>query len=87
MRSIRQVVLRFRDFVQRWTERANGRTEFPGDVRDRLVFVGSLATGNNVADRGPTPMASLTRLAVVIRRWSGPLQRSVRRPVHYSILG
>lgn len=54
----RQMVIPFGEFVQQHTRRRNGQSVDDQDVRNKIVFVGSLATGNNISDMGATPLSS-----------------------------
>jgi len=54
----RQIVIPFGEFLQRFTRRRNGQAVEDPDMRNAIVFVGSLGTGNNISDMGATPLAS-----------------------------
>jgi adenylate cyclase len=47
----------FAEFLDRWTRRRNGQPVSSAELMNRLVFVGSIGAGNNIADRGATPLA------------------------------
>jgi adenylate cyclase len=53
-----EMVVPFGEFLQRYTRRRNGQPAEDLDLRNKIVFVGSLATGNNISDMGATPLAS-----------------------------
>jgi class 3 adenylate cyclase/CHASE2 domain-containing sensor protein len=42
--------------------REEGQTNFPAKFRDKLVFIGSIGTGGNIADQGTTPLEKETIL-------------------------
>jgi adenylate cyclase len=54
----RQVVMPYAEFLQRFVSRNNGQPVEDLTVRNAIVFVGSLGTGNNIADRGATPLSN-----------------------------
>lgn len=48
--------------------RQHGKVDFPDYFKDKLVVVGSLGTGNNISDRGATPVNKETFL--VSKHWN-----------------
>ncbi len=57
------------DLLRQYNERLNGRTNGLSDLfRDKLVMVGSAAQGNNLTDRGATPLERDTLL--VSKHWN-----------------
>lgn len=55
----REIIIPFSEFLQRVTDRRNGKPVTDSDMRNAIVFVGSLASGNNVVDTGATPLSSM----------------------------
>jgi class 3 adenylate cyclase/CHASE2 domain-containing sensor protein len=57
------------DLLRQYNERLNGQTNGLSDLfRDKLVMVGSAAQGNNLTDRGATPLERDTLL--VSKHWN-----------------
>ncbi len=59
---------RFEEVLKAAADRAEGGTNLSTVWRDKLVVVGSLGTGNNISDRGATPLEKKTFL--VSKHWN-----------------
>ena len=59
---------RFEEVLEAAADRAEGKTNLSTPWRDKLVVVGSLGTGNNISDRGATPLERKTFL--VSKHWN-----------------
>jgi len=60
-RRQRIAVIPYSSLLQRFIERRNGKVpslEDTLEIRNRAVMIGSLATGNNVSDKGATPLSN-----------------------------
>jgi adenylate cyclase len=52
------VILPYSEMLDRFTKRRNEQPVTAHDLHNRLVFVGSLGTGNNLTDKGATPLSN-----------------------------